>query len=62
MKYMVRRFYSGYCTYTVEAENGDKAYELSQKLPINDDEILETLEEWSDCDEVEPIEEDDTTT
>ena len=26
MKFLVRRFYSGYCTYEVEAENEDAAY------------------------------------
>ena len=53
MKYFVKRYYSGYCTYEIEAETEEKAYELSKELPINQDEIFETLEDWNECDEVD---------
>jgi len=53
MKFLVRRFFSGFCTFEIEAENEEKAYEISQKLSINEDEILDTLEEWREADELE---------
>ena len=59
MKFIVRKYYSGYCTYEVEAKDEDTAYELAGNLPINESELLLTLEEWEECDEVE-IDTDDT--
>jgi len=53
MKFLVRRFFSGFCTFEIEAENEEKAYEISQKLSINEDEILATLEEWREANELE---------
>lgn len=56
MKFNVRKYYSGYCSYEVEAKNENQAYVATKKLPINYEEILRTLEDWEDCNEVEPIE------
>lgn len=53
MKFLVKRYYSGYCTHEIEAKTEEKAYEQSKELPINQDEIIETLEEWNECDEVD---------
>jgi hypothetical protein len=55
MKFLVRRYFSGYCTYEVNAKDEDAAHEKVRNMPIHEDEILSTLEEWKDCDEVEPI-------
>jgi hypothetical protein len=55
MKYMVRRYYSGYCNYEVEAENKDRAYEIAKTMSINYAEILGTLEDWEECNEVEHL-------
>lgn len=55
MKFIVTRYYSGYCTYEIEAENEEKAYELTKHMPINEMELLSTLEEWKECDEIEVI-------
>lgn len=55
MKFMIRRYFSGYCTYEVNAPDEDAAYEKAKNMPIREDEILATLEDWKDCDEVEPI-------
>lgn len=52
MKFIVRKYYSGYCSYEIEAENEDKAYEKAKALPIKNNELLETAEEWAECDEV----------
>lgn len=38
----------------MEAENEDEAYEKAVNLPIDESEVLNTLEEWKECDEVEP--------
>ena len=59
MKFLVRRFYSGYCTYEVEAENEDAAYNTAIDLPIDEGEILSTLEDWRHADEVEVIEDNE---
>ena len=59
MKFFVRRYYSGFCTHEVEAADEDAAYEIARDLPIDEDEILSTLEDWRHADEVEVIEDDE---
>ena len=53
MKFTVTRYYSGFCTDTIEAENEYDAVEKARKLPIDENEILSTLEDWKDADQVE---------
>ena len=60
MKFLVRRYYSGYCSYEVDAENEDAAYDIARNLPIDESEILSTLDDWSDADEVEIIEDNES--
>jgi len=55
MKFTVRRYFSGYCTYEIEATSKDAANKKARNMPIYEDEILTTLEDWKDCDEVKPI-------
>ena len=55
MKFTVRRYYSGFCTDTIEAENEDDAIEKARELPIDEGEILSTLEDWKDADDVEIV-------
>lgn len=55
MKFMVRRYFSGYCTYKISAPDEGAAYEKARNMPIREDEILATLEDWKDCDDVVPI-------
>jgi len=54
MEFTVRRYFSGYCSYDIEAENEDEAYARAISLPIEEDEVLSTLEAWRECDQVEP--------
>lgn len=54
MKFMVRRYFSGYCTYKIDVADEDAAYAKARNMPIHEDEILATLEDWKDCDDVEP--------
>jgi len=55
VKFIVRKSYSGYCTYEIEAENQDEAYKLANNMPINEIELLSTLEDWEECNEVEIV-------
>ncbi len=56
MKYIVRLYYSGYCTHEVEADDEDEAFQKASQLPIDLDEVSATLEEWEDAAEVELVE------
>jgi hypothetical protein len=53
MKFLVRKYYSGFCTYEIEADSGDEANEKTEEMPIDVDEIVSTLEDWEECSEVE---------
>ncbi len=55
MKFIVRKYYSGYCTYEIEAENEDEAHSLAKDIPINEIELLSTLVDWEECDEVDIV-------
>lgn len=52
MKFIVRRYFSGYCSYEIEAVHEDEAYEKSLHLPINESEVISTLEAWEECNQV----------
>ncbi len=52
MKFLVRRYFSGFCSYEIEADDEISAYEKAKKLPLDEAEILCSLEECEDCDEV----------
>ena len=54
MKFIVRKYYSGFCSYEVDAIDEESAYEKTKSSPINENEILSSLEAWKDCDEVTP--------
>jgi hypothetical protein len=54
MKFIVRRYFSGYCSYEIYAQEEDDAYEKSLHLPVNESEILSALEAWKECDQIEP--------
>ena len=55
MQFIIRKYYSGFYTCDVEADNAEQAYEIAKGMPLNHDELLGTLEPWEDCDEVEPV-------
>jgi hypothetical protein len=54
MKFIVRKYYSGFCSYEVDAADEESAYEKTKSSPVNENEILSSLEAWKDCDEVTP--------
>lgn len=53
MKFLVRRYFSGFCCYEIDADDEISAYEKAKYLSINEAEILSNLEGWEDCDEVQ---------
>jgi len=53
MKFIVRGYYSGYCSYEIEAENEDEAHEKSLHSLVNKSEALSTLEAWEERNQVE---------
>lgn len=55
MKFLGRKYYSGYCSYEVEANNQEQACEMVEKMPVNCDEVLATLEDWKECNEIEAL-------
>jgi hypothetical protein len=50
-----RIFYSGFCTYKIEAENEDEAIIKARIFPINNNEILSNLENWEEADTAEEL-------
>ncbi len=55
MKFTVRKYYSGFCTLEIDADDKDKAYEVANGAAPKYNEILATLEPWEDCDEIELV-------
>ncbi|MBI4811502.1 MAG: hypothetical protein HY800_08735 [Ignavibacteriales bacterium] len=49
-KFEVKIYYSGFCTYEVEAKNEDEAILEARKLSINKKEISSNLQNWNDAD------------
>ena len=50
-KFEVKTFYSGYCSYEIEAENKTEAIVKARTLPINSNDILSNLESWEEADD-----------
>ena len=50
-KHEVNIYFSGFCTYEIEANSKDDAIEKARQLPINKKEILSNLENWFEADE-----------
>jgi hypothetical protein len=50
VKFIIRRYFPGYCTYEIDAE---KAYDLAKSLPLDGEELLSTMQEWPESDEIE---------
>ena len=50
-KYEVKIYYSGFCTYEIDAENEEQAITKARNLEINRNEILSNLESWKEADE-----------
>ena len=54
-KYSVNVYFSGFCTHEVEAKDEDDAITKARQLPIDESEVLCSLESWHEADEAEEI-------
>jgi hypothetical protein len=57
-RFDVKIYFSGYCSYEIEAKDAGEAIEKARQLPINNDKVLSTLENWFEADEAEEISDD----
>ncbi|MCF6268082.1 MAG: hypothetical protein L3J41_00025 [Melioribacteraceae bacterium] len=55
-KFEVKIYYSGYCTYKIDAENEEQAIKKARDFEVNKDEVLSNLENWQEADEALKIE------
>ena len=51
----VKIYYTGFCTYEIEAENEGEAIIKARNLPIDNNEILSNLENWAEADIAEEL-------
>lgn len=51
----VNIYYSGFCNFTIEADDEFEAVELARKLPINNDELLSNMAVWKEADEANEL-------
>jgi hypothetical protein len=54
-KYEVHIYYSGFCSYTIEAKDESDAVEKGRQMNINVNDLLTNLENWEDADTAEEI-------
>ena len=57
MKYEVRRYYSSFVTYEIEADSEDEAFEKTKKLEVDMTELYNNSSEWREADEIYQLEE-----
>jgi len=55
-KFETQIYYSGYCTYEIEAKNEEEAICKARNLEITKSEILSNLENWHEADNALAIE------
>jgi hypothetical protein len=56
MKYEVKRYYSTFVSFEVEANSEVEAYNKSKELKINLTELQNNLENWKEADEILKLE------
>ena len=54
-KFEVKVYYTGFCTYEIEAGNEEEAIIKARSLPIDNNEILSNLENWEEADIAEEL-------
>ena len=54
-KFEIKIYYTGFCTYEIEAQNEAEAILKARKRPINRKEIITNLENWEEADTVKEI-------
>lgn len=48
--YEVQIYYTGFCTYRIEAPNQEEAILQARNIPINGNDILSNIENWEEAD------------
>jgi len=56
MKYEIKRYYSTFNTFEIEANSEEEAYNKTKKMPIDFVEIQNNLENWEYADDIRKIE------
>jgi len=56
MKYEVKKYYSSFVTYEIEANSKEEALDKTKELEINLIELHNNLESWKEADEIIRIE------
>jgi len=49
-KFEIKIYYTGFCTYEIEAQDEAEAIIKARKLPVNQNEILSNIENWEEAD------------
>lgn len=57
-KFEIKIYYSGFCTYEIEAQDEAEAILEARKLPVNQNEIITNLENWEDADTATEIDDE----
>jgi hypothetical protein len=52
MKYEVKKYYSSFVTFEVEANSEEEAYKITKELKIDLVELQNNLENWNEADEI----------
>lgn len=55
-KFEIKIYYSGFCTYEIEAQDEAEAILKARKLPVNQNEIITNLENWEEADTATEVE------
>ena len=56
MKYEVKRFYSSFVSFEIEANSEEEAYNKTKELKIDLTELQNNLENWGVADEIRKLE------
>lgn len=56
MKYEVKKYYSSFVTFLIEANTEKEAYDKSKELKIDFIELQNNLQDWKEADEIIKLE------
>ena len=57
MKYEIKKYYSTFVSYEIEADTEEEAYNKTKELEIDLIELQNNLENWKEADEIRKLEE-----
>jgi hypothetical protein len=56
MKYEIKRYYSTFISFEIEADSEEEAYDKTKNLKIDLIELQDNLENWKEADEIQKLE------